>query len=351
MQNNITITSQSKDEERDTKLWKVAVLAVLGLGANLLATYALTTYLATANSDLLFVVVGAALIGVVVLVLQALFVKSPMLLRAVVLIETLGPLVFFVPRLFPEPSIILIAAAFLFFFFANMGSLRGLRQAATSIAVHFFETARTVVPKVLTGGLLFMTALIYLTYFSWGTLNVAVGRRFVNQVLSSSDPVLRLYFSRVSVDQTVEEFLHEVVRSQIEGEKNNILGSLVLDEEKGFEEFRNLPVPAREEIITRVTKSFRESLEPIVGLLDGAEPVRDAVYRILEERFSSLSPSQHTTFSIGGLILVFFAFKGFLSLFHWLIAVVAFLVFKLLMALGFAKTGLSTQSREFIILS
>lgn len=351
MQNNITVTSQSKDEERDQNLWKVAVLAVVGLGANLLATYALVTYLATAASELLFVVVGAALIGVVVFVLQAFFIKSLMLLRAMVLIETLAPLVLFVPHLFPEPSPILIAAALLFFLFAEVGSLRGLRQAAASISVHFFETARTVVPKVLTGGLLFMTALIYLTYFSWGTLNDAVGRRFVNQVLTSSDPVLRLYFSRVSVDQTVDEFLREVVRSQIEGEKNNILGSLASGEDEAFEVFRNLPVPAREEIVMRVTKSFRESLGPIVGPLDPTEPVRDAAYRILEERFSSLSPSQRATFSIGGLVLVFFAFKGFLSLFHWAIALVAFLMFKLFMALGFAKTGLATQSREFVILS
>jgi hypothetical protein len=357
MQNHVNVVSQSKDEERDRSVWKVAVLGVIGLGANLLATSALRTYLATATSELLFVIAGAALICLTMFVLQALFVKSSLLLRTVVLVETLGPLVLFTDKLFPEPSLVLVAAGVLFFFFANMGSMRGLRQAAANMSIRFFDTARTVIPKALTGGLLFMTALIYLTYFSWGTLNDAVGRRFVNQMLTSADPALRLYFSRVSVDQTVNAFLAEVVRSQLEGERNNLLERLVpesnlpvLDGE-GLDVFRNLPVPQRDLIIARVAESFRTSLGAIVGPLDPQEPVRDAVYRILEQRFSSLSPSQYATFTIGGLVLVFFALKGFLSLFHWLIAVVAFLVFKLLMALGFARTGVATQTREFAILS
>lgn len=350
MQNHVTVMSQSKDEERD-RPWKVAALAVVGFGANLLATSALKSYLATATSELLFVIAGAGLIGVTVLVLQAFFVKSSLLLRLVVFVETVGPLMLFSERLYPDTSLVLLGAVALFFFFANMGSVRGVHQAASNISIRFFDIARTVIPKVLTGMLVFMMALIYLTYFSWGTLNEQVGRRFVNQILTSSDPALRLYFSRVSVDQTVNEFLTEVVRAQLEGEKNNVLGSLVEDNEEAFDAFRNLPVPQRDAIIARVTESFRVSLVPVVGELDPSEPVRDAVYRILETRFSSLSPSQYATFTIGGLMLVFFALKGFLSLFHWLVAAVAYVVFKLLMALGFARTGLATQSREFVVLT
>ncbi|MFH0806777.1 MAG: hypothetical protein V1885_03580 [Candidatus Brennerbacteria bacterium] len=357
MQNHVNVVSQSKDEERDGALWKVILLAIVGVGANLLATSALNTYLATATSELLFVIAGAALVATSVFVLQALFVKSALLLRVVVLIETFVPLALFTGKLFPDTSLVLLGAVALFFFFANMGSVRGLRQAAANMSVHFFDTARTVIPKVLTGALLFMTALIYLTYFSWGTLNEAVGRRFVNQVLTSADPVLRLYFSTVSVDQNVEKFIREVVRSQLLGEKNNILGSLVEDSNlpgqagDEIEVFRNLPVPQRDAIIARVAENFRASLTPILGALDPQEPVRDVAYRILEERFSSLSPSQSATFTIGGLLLVFFALKGFLSLFHWLIAAVAYLIFKLLVTFGFARMGVSTQTREFVILS
>lgn len=349
MQNQVTVTSQSKDEERDSAIGKIIALGVVGFGANLLATNALSTYLATATSELLFVIAGAALVGVSVFVLQALFVKSVWLLRAMVLVETLGPLVLFSDRLF-NSSFVLVTAGVLFFIFAEIGSHRGVKLAATSMSVRFFDVARTVIPKVVTGALLFMTALVYLTYFSWGTLNEAVGRRFVNQILTSSDPVLRLYFSRVSVDQRVGELLSEVVRAQLESGRDNILGGLAPNAEDAFGLFRELPVPQREAIITRLTDSFRQSLEPILGPLDPREPVRDAAYRILEDRFSSLSPSQYRTFTVGGLVLVFFALKGFLTLFHWLIAVVAYLAFKLLMALGFAHIGVATQSREFVIL-
>lgn len=351
MQNHVTVTSQSKDEERDQSIWKIVALAVVGAGANLLATSALGTYLVTATSELLFVIAGAALVGISVFVLQALFVKSALILRAIVLVETLAPLVLFTGRLFSDTSLVLLGAVVLFFFFANMGSMRGLRQAAVSMSVHFFDTARTVIPKVLTGALIFMTALVYLTYFSWGTLNEAVGRRFVNQVLTSADPALRLYFSNVSVDQNVGEFLSEIVYSQLAGDRNNIVGSLVEDAGEGSDVFRNLPVPQRDAIVARVAESFRMSLVPIFGELNVGEPVRDVIYRLLVERFSSLSPSQYATFTIGGLVLVFFALKGFLSLFHWLIAVFAYLIFKLLMALGFARTGLATQTREFVLLS
>lgn len=351
MQNSITVTSQSPDEERDQRPWKVALLAVVGVGTTLLATYALIAYLEWATPNLLYVVGGAALLSLSIFILQGFFVKTPMLLRTLVFVETVAPLLLFTDRLYPAPSAILIAAAGVFFFFANMGSLRALRQAAAHMRIHFFDIARAVIPKALTGGLLFMAALVYLTYFSWGTLNDAVGRKFVNQALSSSDPILRLYFSRVSVDQKVEEFLREVVRAELEGEDNNIIGKLAPDSGEAQKVFRELPVPERDVIVARVTEGFRKSLEPIVGPLNPEESVRDAVYRIIEQRFAGLTPSQRTTFSVGGLVLVFFALKGFLSLFHWLIAAVAYLIFKLCMALGFARKGVATQTREFVILS
>ncbi len=349
MLNHVNVVSQSKDEERD-RLWKVAVLAVVGLAGNLLAISALKTFLATATSELLFVIAGAAFIGITVFVLQALFVKSPLLLRLVVLIETLIPLTLFFEHLSSGQSWVLWGAAALFFFFANMGSVRGVHQAAGNISIRFFDIARTVIPKVLTGMLIFMIALVYLTYFSWGTLNDAVGRRFVNQVLTSAEPAVRLYFSRTSVDMTVGEFLTEVVRSELQTGGGSAW-NLVADE-GDISIFNQLPVPQRDAIIANVAEGLRtHTLEPIFGPIDADEPIRDTVYRILEQRLSSLSPSQYETFTIGGVILIFLAIKGFLSLFHWLIAALAYVIFKLLMALGFARVGLATQSREFAVLT
>lgn len=350
MQDSLTITSQSRDEERDQRFWKVALLGIVGLGANLLAVQAFVTYLATATSNLLYVVAAAGLATVVVFVLQAFFVKSATLLRTVVFVQTAGPLLLFLDHLGDESVAVLLIAVLLFFVLAEIGSVRGLRQAAASMRVRFFDTARTVIPKALTGALLFAAALIYLTYFSWGTLNATIGRKFVDQVLTSADPVLRLYFSRVSVDQNVEDFLREVVRAQLEGGSANLLGKFAPGSNEALQTFLSLPVPQRDVIIDRVTESFRGSLEPVVGSLNPNEPVRDAVYRIVADRLAGLTPSQYKTFSVGGVVLVFFALKGFLSLFQWAFALVAYLVFKLLMALGFARTGVATQSREFVLL-
>lgn len=351
MLDNITVLSQSRDEERDGPFWKVAIFALVGIGANLLAVSSLSQFLATANPDLLYVIGVAGLVALTVFVLQALFVKSAWILRLVVFLEAAAPLALFFDRFSGDSSLVLFAAVAAFFLYANMGSLRGLRQAASSTAVRFFDVARTVVGKSLTGALILTMALVYLTYFSWGTLNDSVGRRFVNQMLTSADPVLRMYFSRASVDSTVGELLREVVRAELEGGKAELLDELAPESSSPLDAFHNLPVPQRDAIIERVAESFRESLEAIVGPLDPSEPVRDAVYRLLEERLSSLTPSQYATFTIGGVVLVFFALKGFFSLFHWLIAVVAYLVFKLLVALGFARIGVATQTREFVILS
>lgn len=353
MLNHVNVVSQSRDEERDGPIWKIALLGLFGAGAILLATASLVSYLSTATSELFFVIAGAGLIAVVVFVLQAFFIKSTLLLRTLVLIETALPLVLFADRLLPVPSPVLLGAVGFFFLFTNSGSLRGARQAAASTAVRFFDIARTVISKALTGALLFTVALIYLTYFSWGTLHEAVGRRFVNQVLTSAEPALKLYFARASVDQTVGEFLTEVVRAKLEGGRDDLLDQLAPSGGNGevLEMFRNLPPPQRDAVVAQTTERFRVSLEPFLGTLNPSEPVRDAIYRVLRERLSGLSPSQYATFTVGGLALVFFTLKGFLSLFHWFIALVAYLVFKLLVALGFARVGVATQTREFVILS
>lgn len=358
MQNNVTVVSQSKDEERDRKLWKIAALAAIGVGANLLAAKSLATYLANPVPDLLLVLGGAGLVAAVVFVLQALFIKSSGLLRAVLLAETLAPLFLFAEHLFPIPSLVLLAAWALFFWFVERGSVRALHRAASSISIRFFDAAHAVIPKVMTGGLLFMTAIAYLTYFSWGTLGDVAGKKFMNQLLDASTPAFRLFFSRASADQRVGEFFEAVVRAQLEEGNERALGRFAAGENLSAERagemlaaFRDLPPPAREAVVMRLAEQLRASLESATGPLDPDESVRDAVYRIIKARAAALAPAQHAALAAGAAILVFLALKGFLSLFHWAVALAAYLAFKLLMAFGFARIGVATQTREFVVLS
>ncbi|MBI2278995.1 MAG: hypothetical protein HYU81_02965 [Candidatus Brennerbacteria bacterium] len=351
MQNSVNVVSQSKDEERDTKPLKIAGFAAAAIGANLLAVKSLTAYLAAATPELLLVAAGAGTLFIATLTLQAFFVKSSLLLRGLVLAEILAPLAFFTERLFPSPSVPLLVAALLFFLFAATGSVRGLRHAATGISVRFFDIAHAVIPKAITGALLFMTVVTYLTYVSWGTIGETMGKKFVSQFLSSSEPLVRLYAPRFSAGQSVGTLFEDVVRAELEKGRGATLENIATTEGSPEVVFRDLPVPVRDALVAQATERLRRSIEPAVGPLDPQETVRDAAYRILERRISSLSPSQYAAFSVGAFVLVFFSLKGFFSLFHWLIALIAYLVFKFLMALGFARVGVATQTREFVLLS
>jgi hypothetical protein len=195
------------------------------------------------------------------------------------LVASLAPLILFRDHLYPDPSYLLGGGALVAFLVLSAAVTRGRQSLENSLKIRFFQVAKTVTPKAITGILIMVSILFYLNYFSWGKFNDTLGRTFITQLLVGAEPAIRLWFPGVSFNQTVGDFLKAIAAREVERVKL----PLVTRSETNFQlDVSQLPPAERERLETRVAGELQKSLEAIVGPLDPKESLTDGVYRLIQ---------------------------------------------------------------------
>lgn len=341
MIDNYTIVSQSKEEEADRSAVKALILGLAGAGLSVVTAYAAQLFFATAEMRFLVGGLVAGFFFLVVLILEGFFVKSALLLKTIAVLQGMAPLALFVGRLYPSPSIPLIAGAVLAAAFLAGGVGHGAHVLKNSMKVRFVAVARAFLPKLLTGVLLFATVLFYVNYFAWGGFSESLGRKFTGQLLKASEPAVAVVWSGVRLDQTVGELLSRVAERQ--------LRSAPVEGTDGIS-FSRLPPEFQKRAVHDTAEALRGLLSERVGPLANDEKVTDAAYRIAATYVARVSPGTQAVAGVVFALAFFLSLKGFFSLFLWLVAFAAYLFFKLLVAVGFAHVATESVTREFVIL-
>lgn len=340
MSPNPTIISQSKEAEEDRSIWKIIVLAIVGAGLIFGATYFFNTFLLTANYRILLLssILGGGFF--IVTVLETLFIKSRFKIGVIMLLNSIVPLAVFYPELYPNPSVILLTGSLLLFVFLIFAVTNALKMLSNSLKIRFFSISKAVLSKAVTGLLIFLSVVLYLQYFGWGRFNDALGRDLVGQTLDSSRPIVGLWFSGVSFSGTVGDFLDGITESQLRKIGPN-----------GARDFQKLSPPEKTEAIRQLSLKLKKELEKVVGPLRTDQPLKEAVYSIGKGYVNNLSPTVQSALGVLAALAFFLTVKGIAVLLYWLIGLMAFVVYKFLLIIGFAHISLESRSREFVMLS
>lgn len=344
MEQNPVIISQSKEAEADYNVIKILALAAAEVFFGLCAVYFFNSFVAQVDYHYLLWASFFSLFFFALMTLNTFLVKSLYKLQGIVFIVTLLPLLIFYNRLFPVPSYPLIGGAVLFAIVMGVGIRHGARTLQNSLKVRFFEVARVVLPKVVTGFLIFLSVLVYANYFEWGNFNPALGQKIVDETLHSGEPLARFLIPDISFDKPLKEVLDAFTERELQ--KSDIVA-----QNDAQISFSKLTGDAKAKAIAEVSGRLRASLEKSFGELNVNEPVNSIVYGLIKKYIDTLGPLGQSIFGIGTIILVFFLLKGVVILFYWLINFVAFLIFKFLLAIKFAHISVETRSRDFISLS
>ena len=348
MSPNPTVISQSKEPEEDRSLWKIIILALLGAGFVFVATYFFNKFLLTADYSNLFFSFLFVGIFLVVMILQVFFIKDGLKMAGVTFLQGIAPLIVFYPKIYPVPSLILIAGSLIFFIFMVSAAIKGQRVLANSLEVRFFFTARNVLPRVFTGFLIFFTIVLYLNYFLWGNFNDELGKVLVGQTLNSSQPIVGIVYSDISFNKTVQNFLDVIAENQLRKIRPGMAGGT--GDEFAID-FQSLSSPEKAEVIRQFSLGLKKKLEKIVGPLSASAPVTGEVFRIIKNYFSGLSDVLKSALGLVLALAFFFGVKGIATLLYWFIELVAFVLFKFLLITGFARISLENRGREFVMLS
>jgi hypothetical protein len=347
-QTPLIITSQSRESESDTSLWKIAVIGILGAAFSFFSVFYTNLFLSSGDTSYLGVAAAWSFVFFIVVLLAACFVKTPAVLRGMAFIWGVIPVGFLLQYLFPDTSWPLVAgfAGFAIFLMGAVG--RGAKILENSVKVRFFDVAKETLPRAVTGLLILVSILIYMNAFEWGTFSPVIGRGLVSQALIVSEPALHIWFPEASFKDSVGVFFKTVAEEQLRSVRPNIIDRSAA----GFQtSFTDLPVQERTLMIQEVADQYRVGLEKLAGPIDASSPMTEAVYQGLVAYVNKLSGDVKLWGGVALTVVFFGMLKTIAALLYWLIEGVAFLLFKFLLMTNFAHVAVESRSREFIVLS
>ncbi len=319
-----------------TKIIKILSLSVFTVFASLLTFYFLNQALITGTISGLWPAIVSFLVFVSLITLEVLFIADFKVLMLLTFVETMVPIFVFQFDNFQFLFWIFI----LFFLFVYWGEEKGLIVLKNSVEIKFVQIAKEIIPKIVTGLLIFLVFLLYFHYVSMGHFDKNVAKRTFDKVLNSFNPALKIWVPDASFDMTVNELLNklaltELERSKIDLLKQNINLAELSDQEK-------------QALIADTVKSFKEKFENNLGEIKENQTVRSKLFGVLNDKISNL-PAVAKKISGGGfLLIIFFILKSLALLLYPLIEFIAFILYKSLLALNFANVDLEDARREVI---
>jgi len=320
--------------EVDKSIPKVVLLGFLGTVVAATLSFFFVQFLQGIAS--LWWVLGACLIFLVLAVLNAFFIKSSGKIVFIVFLESLAliaPLYYYV---YPEPSFVLLGGAFLFLIFGATGIKQGKNILMNLLEIKFFSVSRGVTPKVVTGILIFMSAVFYVAAFERGDALQSLEKLVIKPLIQSTEPLLRLWIPDISLEKPFGEFIKKFTESRLESMQPDFM--------------KYLP-EVREGLVATASEEIKSSLEKSLGPINSQDTVAEVATKSFKRYFAGLPPQFQLGIEIAIAVLFFLTLRGLVVLFYWFINFCAFLVFRFLVLTNFAHIALEARSREFVILS
>lgn len=338
------VISQSSEPEIDKSLPKIIILAIFGIGLSVLSTYFFSEFLVDASLNNFFGWFFSIIGFFVFVILEAFFVKSSSKIFCIMFLQGVAPLSIFWNNLYPEPLISLLVGGFIYAMFLMISASRGLSILRNSVSIKFFFVSRNMLPKMITGALIFMSIITYASYFELGRFTDQLGRSIVYETLNSSEPIIKMWFPAASFNDKTNDFFRHIAEAQLNKVKISLQNDQVID-------FSKLPESVKERLIQENGDKISKSLQQTFVAISPEITMKDAIYRSIKQYVDDFSVKTKALFGIIVAVALYFTFKGIFSLLHWLIGLIAFVFYKFLIITGFAYLNIESTSREFTLLS
>lgn len=343
------IEQQAKEAEIDKGLFKILVLGFFGVATSFFSVFFFTQLLSAINLQNFILWCFLSLLFFVFVILQTFFIKSIWKLLIICVGEVLVPLLFFWQQLFPTPHFVLIIGAVLFFLFLFEAVREGWLFIADALTIRFSFVSRGILGKVVTGFLIFLSAVTYTWYFDLGRFNPSDGYKLMSESIFSVEPFLKVWYPGAGLNQPVESFFKSVAESELRKIPQKVPSE---NGETKSVEFSVLTKQQQERIIIETGESLRVSFEKTLGEpLPKTKLVKDILFSLVKQKVESFSEKTRNYFGLIVILIFFSTFKGIFGVFGWFIRFCAFLLYKILLILGFAYVSVESRSREFILLS
>ena len=330
--NRIKVVEQA---EIDTSLWKISTIGAVGATLAALSGYALLMAFENENALYYFSSVAGLFIFLNIFILQTLLIKYFQTQIVIIIAEIAAFSAFFAQGMWQAFSGTFIVLFIVGVAIVILGARTGRKHLQTNLEVGFFDFSTKTLRNVA-NGLVLLIVLFYLSFN--GAHGVPLSQEMLNATLRFSEPFTQKYLPALSFNSTMHEFLQDLALNVLSAEERRRLEKLTTESRAG--------------LVSNAVQNLKTEINRYIDIsnVNEEDPLSVALYRLIAEKFAAANRAVQTSILISGGILLFTILRLFVWPLTILVTFTSYVMYQILLALGFARITLETRTREMILM-
>ncbi|MBI5079124.1 hypothetical protein HZB06_00390 [Candidatus Wolfebacteria bacterium] len=306
---------------------KIAVLAVLGVISFFLFGYFLKSYFWGGDLNFFWFSLGSLSVYLIIFLFQSLLIKSVKKTNLIIFFESAALLAGFYDRFNRQ----ILAAAFIVFLFLLWGNYNGVRQLRDSVKVKFWRVSKATMPKAIAAAALFGSVV----YMNVGAGDFFLSRAAFEEILNPSVLIVQKFVPNFNFSFSVNELAANLAEKQI----------------SETPQARLLPKSVKAQLAAQSAKELENQFSSFLGAsIDPKLKISEVIYETLKNKFLNLPENIKNLVLLAAGLIIFLTIESFAMPFRLIISFIGFIIYEILLAVGFATIVLEGKNREIIIL-
>jgi hypothetical protein len=331
--NNVVDTFAETDQhkvvnsELDHSLRYFFIFFILGGGATIWISHVLSKFNALPEPATMFNVGLVSLVFLIVMVFQAMMIRSAQFNFLLVVLEgALLPFFFY-----QNFSAWLAIGSGLFIIAWLFGYSRARMMVSNVMKVNFWHYSTLMITTTITALALFLSSLYVGFYYQQGGITFNAYKF----VVGSATPGLQYVAPNFSPETKVDSFLNSTVKNYFIKQS----------------EFNQLPATNQQMVVKEASTGVIEQLSAFTKvILKPGESIVSYTFRWVTGLISTAQANGFGSLVVVGMfMLMYFAMKGVMFFVKWPVLVICFLMYLLLQAVGIISIGAEMRQKEVII--
>ena len=316
-------------------LGKTIAMAIVGIVAAFGFGLFLNLSIASGNWNPIIITAVLGLLFLSVFLLNVFFIRVLWWSRLTALLEGLALLIGFFDKFSFWIFVGAVLAALAFFW----GNLAGLQELENLLKIKLWRVSKRAVPKAIIGLAVFVSLVYYANVEESGLSKP--GQFFISAptfekyFIQPAAPFLKNFIPEFDLSMTAGDLIESMARGQIESSPQAQL----------------LPKAAKELFVNQAAQESERQLSEWIGMpINPKSKISEVIYDAMVKKILELPAEVKNVIPAATALLIFLTIISFTWLIRWLSTFVAYLVYEILLALGFAAVMMESRSREIIVL-
>jgi len=326
------VTAESEVESR-APLYKIVLLAAIGIIFSFFFGYLLKLTIMASQPWLLLFTFLAALGFLAIFLSGVFFGKYLWKSNLIIFLESAVLLAAFYDML----SWVIGVGVLINFLLLLAANHSGWQEMNNLLRISPWRIAKGVLPKAIFGLAIFVS-IVYV-----GIIGLEGGNLFISQ--STFEKMI----SSVLQTSIVQRFLPPEFDLSLTGEE--LFKNLAVNQINQDPQFKSLNEKLKDQVIIQTADTLEKKVSELIGApFNPKVKIPEAIYMVLVEKFNQLPASVKDATPMIVAAIIFLTIIGFAWPIRWLAGVLAVLIYKICLAVGFSTIMMEGTDREIVIL-